>query len=146
MLTDCAPWPGNRNATRRRPLGVAAEHALRIGLRQQLRCASSRSRHDQRPAVAESAAAGLQRERHVGQVDGLRRPARCSLSCARRAIEGRRGARREHEQLLDCAPAPPGSAAGASSSTTCAFVPPTPNELTPARRGVAPDCHGCSGR
>ncbi|PSK61472.1 hypothetical protein B0E53_06632 [Micromonospora sp. MH33] len=26
-------------------------------------------------------------------------------------------------------------AAGASSSTTCALVPPMPNELTPARRG-----------
>ena len=33
---------------------------------------------------------------------------------------------------------------GASSSTTCAFVPPTPNELTPARRGVSDAGHGCS--
>ena len=28
--------------------------------------------------------------------------------------------------------------AGASSRTTCAFVPPIPKELTPARRGVLP--------
>ena len=31
--------------------------------------------------------------------------------------------------------------AGASSSTTWAFVPPTPSELTPARRGASPG-HG----
>src|SRR5688572_27581843 len=33
---------------------------------------------------------------------------------------------------------------GASSRTTCAFVPPVPNELTPARRGTPGlDCQGC---
>ena len=31
---------------------------------------------------------------------------------------------------------PDGGRAGASSSTTCALVPPRPNELTPARRGA----------
>ena len=36
---------------------------------------------------------------------------------------------------------PDGSRGGASSSTTCALVPPTPNELTPARRGVGPAGH-----
>ena len=33
---------------------------------------------------------------------------------------------------------------GASSSTTWALVPPAPNELTPARRGVGPSGHGRS--
>ena len=34
-----------------------------------------------------------------------------------------------------------GEGAGAYSSTTCAFVPPMPNELTPARRGSLPFSH-----
>src|SRR5690606_15102978 len=33
-------------------------------------------------------------------------------------------------------PGPEGTASGASPSTTCAFVPPTPKEETPATRGV----------
>src|SRR5262249_2336546 len=33
---------------------------------------------------------------------------------------------------------PSNSTSGASSSTTCAFVPPIPNELTPARLGLPP--------
>ena len=37
-----------------------------------------------------------------------------------------------------------GVGAGASSNTTWAFVPPIPNELTPARRGSAPAFHDCS--
>ena len=36
---------------------------------------------------------------------------------------------------------PGGAGAGASSRTTCAFVPPMPNELTPARRGLPFDGH-----
>src|SRR4030095_8146371 len=36
---------------------------------------------------------------------------------------------------------PDGSTAGASSRTTCALVPPTPNELTPARRGTPSRSH-----
>ena len=34
--------------------------------------------------------------------------------------------------------------AGASSSTTCTFVPPTPSEFTPARRGCPLRLHGVS--
>ena len=37
---------------------------------------------------------------------------------------------------------PEGSTVGASSSTRWAFVPPTPNELTPARLGNSPRAHG----
>lgn len=33
---------------------------------------------------------------------------------------------------------------GGSSSTACAFVPPIPNELTPAMRGPPSDCQGSS--
>ena len=39
---------------------------------------------------------------------------------------------------------PAGSEGGASSSTTCALVPPRPKELTPARRGVGPSFHSAS--
>src|SRR6056297_2728238 len=37
-----------------------------------------------------------------------------------------------------------GCAAGASSSTACALVPPTPSEFTPARRGWPVSSHGVS--
>ncbi|CAM3655202.1 hypothetical protein COSO111634_22085 [Corallococcus soli] len=36
---------------------------------------------------------------------------------------------------------PESGRAGASSTTTCALVPPTPKELTPARRGSVPSGH-----
>jgi hypothetical protein len=39
---------------------------------------------------------------------------------------------------------PEGAQAGASSSTTWAFVPPMPKELTPARRGVPFDSQAVS--
>ena len=58
--------------TRELPLRVAAEHALRIRLRQQLERVVAVTA-DQRAAVAESAATGLQRVRRIGQVDGLQR-------------------------------------------------------------------------
>ena len=57
-------------------------------------------------------------------------------SAAGRVQRGRR-ARREDQQLPAGATAPAGAgAAGASSRTTWALVPPMPNELTPARRGA----------
>src|SRR5215210_4607998 len=41
-------------------------------------------------------------------------------------------------------PGSDGGRGGASSSTAWALVPPSPSELTPARRGAAPRGHGVS--
>ena len=104
------------------------------------------SRGHDGPAVGEPPPARLQRERHVGE--RVRRVVDEMVAQARRGrVEGRRRPGRKHEQLLVVVGPGRGSATGASSSTTWAFVPPTPNELTPARRGEpSGDCHGRSER
>ena len=93
---------------------------------------------DDRAAMIEASAADLQRVRDVGEI---RRwcPSRDDASsfCAARS----RPSASRAESTSNCSGATrrgTRSACGASSSTTCAFVPPTPNELTPARRGVGP--------
>ena len=99
--------------------------------------ASGLSRHTDDAAVGEGAAADLQRVGDVGEAQlgvlvQVSRP-----GCCAGALERRVGVFAESTQELagvgvDGRRAPRG---GASSSTTCALVPPMPNELTPARRG-----------
>ena len=67
-------------------------------------------------------------------VRGAPRGAPPAAPCAASSAAG--AARGQRQQLPAGAPGPTGAPrAGASSSTTCALVPPMPNELTPARRG-----------
>ena len=131
----CAPWPGNMKTSgglslRRARSSPASARKASI--------ACSRDGAGDGGAMPEGAPAGLKGEGDIVEGDiGTRRRVR------RRARSPRREAPRR------CGPtaaarggvAPPGGrarSAGASSSTTCTLVPPTPNELTPARRGPSP--------
>ena len=73
------------------------------------------------------------------------RSGRSASGCSRRKAARRPAAaasaasvRAERRRSCQAREALPGSAAGASSRTTWALVPPSPRELTPARRGVGP--------
>ena len=90
-----------------------------------------RARAHQRAAMAEGATPDLQRVGQIGEIDGSGRPS--GRQALRRGLE-RGGSRRRAASSCRAARSP--ARAGASSTTTCAFVPPTPNELTPARRGA----------
>ena len=134
MPTYCEPPPGNmkpRRAGRRPPPDGA--------------CGGGRGRAARATASATSVATttrrcshrpptGEQRVRDVGEVD-----VGCRLEVVGEAV-GRVGrrlrrARRQHEDLLGGRPGSELAARGASSTITWALVPPTPSELTPARRG-----------
>lgn len=94
--------------------------------------------------MREFTAPDAQRVGHVGeQWCAARRVAgKRALELRTRGSERRRAACRQEGR----AEGTEGVAAGASSSTTCALVPPKPNELTPARRSPAPAgaAHGVS--
>ena len=62
----------------------------------------------------------------------------------RGGVKGTRRSGGEHNQLLGVRSVPTPRPGGASSSTTWTFVPPTPKELTPARRGAS--AGGSQGR
>ena len=78
-------------------LRFAAEHALRIRLRQQSERLVAVTAN-QCAAMAEGTAADLQRVGRIGQVDGVRR-GKMLLEPRGCLIEARRRARRQHEQL-----------------------------------------------
>ena len=73
------------------------------------------------------------RRRRTTRASMLRR---CDGQVACRRVQCRLRLRRQREQLPAAARDPTVHGSGASSSTTCALVPPKPNELTPARRGT----------
>ncbi len=82
------------------------------------------------------------RRRRRGPASGAR--SRCVARAAATAGPARVG-RRAPTGRAACGPGRAGVAAavaGASSSTTWALVPPMPNELTPARRGLPSPSHG----
>ena len=90
--------------------------------------------------MGEAAAADLQRvgdvgQRHIGMALEI------IEDVLRRTLERGRLYAPTARALRCRVPGLTTSAAGASSSTTCALVPPTPSELTPARRGVSPSAH-----
>ena len=138
-----APCPGNRNATGRAPPScrpatpaaaaaarsaamrvrhVAHDHGAPVGEGLRARAAACRRR---RPATCSGCACEV-----LGQPLGGARRARLRLRADSTSSCGAADARRRR-------------ARGASSSTTCALVPPMPNELTPARRGASPSAsHG----
>ena len=82
------------------------------------------------------------RRRRRGPVRGWR--VEVVAEAAGRLVEGVVAPRREGEQHRATGRACRRRDGGASSSTACAFVPPTPNELTAARRGVPLRDHGSS--
>ncbi len=84
----------------------------------------------------------LKGEGHVADV-GAGEPREVRGERARRGVERGRCAPRARGAARR-AKAASAVAAGASSSTTCALVPPKPKELTPARRGAAPRGQGRS--
>ena len=143
MRAYCEPCPGHRNPTLGQ-LGadLAAAGPARLGRGEQARGIAG-ARGDDVAAVREPAAADLQRVGDVGEqgrvVTGGGRGVLQELREVRAGLGERGGAaRRDQEQLRGRAAtgstAPPGAPPRA---TTCALVPPTPNELTPARRGPA---------
>ena len=136
MFTYCAPCPGNMNTTGGFTISVCAEKIFFASRASSVVAASFASRQTNirrcenpaRPTCNVNAASAR-------FVSG------CDLKCAARfAVAASSDACDFAESKINCAArdGPDGSTAGASSSTTCAFVPPTPNELTPARNGVAP--------
>ena len=117
---------------RRRPAGVARPRRARRGVRAV--AADQRPPVRRRPGgprcrVKATSASGEAAGAAPGDPPGGRAVA------ARGAV---RRAGREQPGAATAATAPEGAAAGASSSTTWALVPPMPNELTPARRGAPP--------
>ena len=136
----CDPWPENMNTTGRSAAAMLAADALRL----QACAATSASR---------SSLADDQRRGDDGTLGARRaacrrhRPGRARDGARRWSPSRRRGRRRAPPRCAPTARAadatrPLASArrrGGASSSTTCALVPPTPNELTAgaARRPVA---------
>ena len=139
MPAYCAPPPGNMKTTSGsladRRVGEDAPRLARLEQRRRLRAARGRrargaARSARRPAcsVKATSASGCSGCARRCAAEAL---AVASSSAARDARRERPGAGRP------VATAAGRRAAGASSRTTCALVPPTPSELTPARRGAA---------
>jgi hypothetical protein len=77
--------------------------------------------------------AGLQAKGNIRQIEiGAFPQVRARLSAVRASASSDLAEKVSNFHRRD---GPDGSGPGASSRTTCALVPPTPNELTPARRG-----------
>ena len=139
MFGYCAPPPGNRKATLAARVRRAGSSAAA--------CASPDS-------SARDAPRSRSRQTSMRRCSKARRPTcsvwatsasgssgcarRCAARRSRRALERALAARREQQQLVRARGARRPAPSGASSSTTCALVPPTPSELTPARRGAPP--------
>ena len=130
---------GEEERHRPAPCRRAALVSSALAARRQRRAPRPRaSRHDQHAAVREAPAAHLQRVGHVRQ-----RQLRVRAPGARRRFVRRRARappRVRAESTSSCHGARrrrAGAAAGASSRTTWALVPPMPNELTPARARAA---------
>ncbi len=140
MPSYCAPPPGNRKATGR-SVGPSAGGAAWPGAPS---CATAPSRSRQ---TAKRRCAKVRRpERRV-----------CATSPrARSGVRARWSPNRAPSRSAASAdladqgsstqpsPVPRAGAAGGSSRTAWAFVPPMPKELTPARRGVGPAGHSVS--
>ena len=134
----CAPPPGNMKAMR--PLGGGCrvgEHPAGVAALEQ-RDGLVAVAHREHPALGEVAAPDLERPRDVGEVEvgvrrgGGRRGGRRWPSRASR-LRAESASRRQRVGARSTA-----ARSGASSSTAKALVPPTPSELTPARRGRRP--------
>ncbi|CAM4512707.1 hypothetical protein MYXA107069_23860 [Myxococcus xanthus] len=137
MPTACAPWPGNRKATRRfRPASTAA------GLRS--RSASSA------PSAATTARRCSNERRPTFRVKATSSSASpgADSTCvaSSRAITSRaEGVRADNVTTCNGRwPRAFSASGGDSSSTTWALVPPMPKELTPARRGPFSRGHALS--
>ena len=135
MFGYCAPPPENRNTTVGTVPARSLETTRRGSRRRSTSTASCVPPHTDRAALRECRDARLlQRERR-------RPPDRCrgggaTWSASRSvAASSADWLRAESSSSVRLVPVGDGSAAGASSTTTCALVPPTPRALTPARRG-----------
>ena len=135
MPAYCAPWPGNMNADLARDR-LGAGPSCAAGWRSepaQLRAPSSARRRRGDAGTRAGRPAGSTRRRRIA-TPRARRDAR---PAARARASSAVGVRAESTgDLRRVAVGSGAAAAGASSSTTCALVPPMPNELTPARRGA----------
>ena len=141
----CEPWPGQRNATSGRSAGSSRDpvRAASGDRSSSAACACDvattqrrwpNARRPTRNVCATSASSS-------GDAPFAAADARCSASCA--AVCASASAERAETSSSWFARVEGAVAArsGASSSTTCAFVPPNPNELTAARRGASPRRH-----
>ncbi|MNV64020.1 hypothetical protein D3C71_1566450 [compost metagenome] len=141
ICTCCAPCPGNRNATlgdrdSTRPLAWCnGSRPCSARTAPAWSCASTAVRwsNRRRPAFKVCAAA-------VSEIcsGAWRWPARRSaMVCTAAALRAESRSRCGRWAAAACT----AGRCGASSTTTCALVPPMPKELTPARRGCAPMGH-----
>ena len=130
------PWPLKRKATSRSPPSWRpARRPARCESRSSdHRCCVSATTTARRCAKACRPTCSV----HATSASGCSGWAsRCAAS---RAVAASRADSLRADSTSSCGPRRSGSAvrAGASSSTTCALVPPMPKELTPARRGRRP--------
>ena len=135
MSGCCEPWPGKRNATGGVDSSAEASGSAAVSAR----TASSwvpattarRKGNALRPVASVWATSASESSGCAWRCAASR-----SAACARAA-----GVFADSVRSWRGFDGPEAGRAGASSSTTCALVPPTPNELTPARRGPVPSGH-----
>ncbi len=134
MPTCCAPPPANMKVTDGAPRSVTAPATRGDAPAPKTATASAAIGAHERAPMRESLPPDPQGMRDVAQRQvGVGSQERGEVPRGR--VEGGLGlADHTSSVLASCGRARVG-AAGASSSTTCALVPPMPNELTPARRG-----------
>ncbi len=138
----CEPWPGNMKTTG--DAATTSDLPSRSVSREDGRGPAAIVAIDGDGApIAERAPPDVQRERHVGEVL-LLVSAEVLAESPRRGVERRLALGREREEHRASGRRSVVSCGGASSTTACAFVPPTPNELTAARRGEPLRDHGSS--
>ncbi|MCY1214156.1 hypothetical protein D9M72_259620 [compost metagenome] len=138
----CAPWPGNisTGCGARSAIRSLTRHAVFSERKASMACAAS-------PATTARRKAWALRPTHRVNAASARQSPGCSSRCvASRCVATASAASERADSASTWTPGCVVRAcrAGASSSTTCALVPPTPNELTPARRGRSARGHGCS--
>ena len=102
----------------------------KLGQRRRRRCC-----RDDGGALGKRLASVRERPGDVGQLDVADARARWSARRSR-PVASASGVRAESSSSCGPSVVSEGTRGGGSSRITCALVPPTPNELTPARRGA----------
>ena len=133
------PWPGNMNTTSRSLAGLLR---LTVVANSGLRSAAAASDTSEATTTARCANA-LRPDASVHATSArlmFCAPSRKSASCVA-AVPSAAGERADSASSWGPSSGSEAGSAGACSSTTCALVPPTPNELTPARSGPFASLH-----
>ncbi|CAM4176439.1 hypothetical protein COSO111634_34430 [Corallococcus soli] len=146
MPTDWAPWPGKRKATRREG---GASRSRTVDVVPGFRSASTSPVTSSATTVRRTSKP-LRPTLRVKATSARSTSARASTASARERVTASSAAGVRADSVTSClerrgpCSLEAGSRGGASSNTTCALVPPMPNELTAARRGPWVRSHGRS--